>query len=40
MLEDGIRREDIEQALSGLLEEIESRIAEDNVMGGPPQGTA
>ena len=40
LLEDGVPREDIERALSALLEEIEGRIAEDSVMGGPPQGTA
>lgn len=40
MLQEGVPREDIEDALSGLLEEIESQIAEDRAMGGPPQGTA
>jgi hypothetical protein len=40
MLEEGVAREDIEAALSRLLDDIESRIAEDAAMGGPPQGTA
>ena len=40
MVADGIPRHDIEDALSGLLDEIEQEIAEDRTMGGPPQGTA
>ncbi len=40
MVADGIPRHEIEDALSGLLDEIEQEIAEDLVMGGPPQGTA
>ncbi len=40
MLDAGVPRQDIERALSGLLQEIESQIAEDRMMGGPPQGTA
>lgn len=40
MMEEGIERDEIEAALSRLLDEIEARIAEDQAMGGPPQGTA
>ena len=40
MLEEGVPRKDIEEALSGLLDEIDRQIAEDQTMGGPPQGTA
>ena len=40
MLEEGIPRGDIEAAMGILLDEIEQRIAEDEAMGGPPQGTA
>ncbi len=40
MLNDGAPRSDIENALGGLLDEIEQEIAEDHVMGGPPMGTA
>ena len=40
MLEEGISREDIESALGRLLDDIEQRIVEDQVMGGPPQGSA
>ena len=40
MLEEGVPRDDVETALSRLLDDIEQRIAEDGVMGGPPQGTA
>ena len=40
MLEGGISREDIETALGRLLDDIEQRITEDQVMGGPPQGSA
>lgn len=40
LLEEGCPREEIEAALSRLLDDIESRIAEDVTMGGPPQGTA
>ncbi len=36
----GVPRNDIEAALGKLLDEIEQQIAEDKVMGGPPQGTA
>ena len=40
MLEEGIGRGDIEKAIGGLLDDIEAEIAEDQVMGGPPQGSA
>ena len=40
MLEDGIGRESVEQALSGLLDEMEQQIAENAAFGGPTQGTA
>ena len=40
ILEDGVERSDIEAALGRLLDDIEQRIAEDQVMGGPPKGSA
>jgi hypothetical protein len=40
MLEEGVSRDEVEAALSGLLDNIEQQIAEDQAMGGPPQGTA
>ena len=40
LLEEGVPRDDVEAALSRLLDNVEQRIAEDGVMGGPPQGTA
>ena len=40
MIGDGVSRDDIERALSRLLDEIEEQITEDRAMGGPPQGTA
>ncbi len=40
MIAEGVPREELEGALSRLLDDIETRIAEDEVMGGPPQGTA
>ncbi len=33
-------RNDVEAALTRLLDDIEARIAEDQVMGGPPKGSA
>ena len=39
-LEEGASREDIESALSRLLDEIEEQLTENRAMGGPPQGTA
>jgi len=38
--EEGVPRDDVEAALSRLLDDIEQQIAEDEVMGGPPQGRA
>ncbi len=40
ILEWGAERTDIEDALGRLLDDIEQRIAEDQVMGGPPKGSA
>ncbi len=40
ILEDGVERSDIEAALGRLLDDIERRIAEDQVMGGRPKGNA
>ncbi len=40
MLDDGVPREVIDDALRRLLDEIEQALAEDKAMGGPPQGTA
>ncbi len=40
LLEEGVPRNDVEAALSRLLDDIEQRITEDKAMGGPPQGTA
>ncbi len=40
MLVEGVERGDIEAALERLLDDIEARIAEDRVMGGPPKGSA
>jgi hypothetical protein len=35
-----VPRDDVEAALSRLLDDIEQQVAEDKAMGGPPQGTA
>ena len=40
LLEEGVPRDDVEASLSRLLDDYEQQIAEDEVMGGPPQGTA
>ncbi len=40
LLEEGVPRDEVEAALSRLLDDIEQQIAEDEVMGGPPQGSA
>ena|SRR6185369_7838649 len=40
MLAGGVGREEIDDALSLLLDEIESQVAEDGALGGPAQGTA
>jgi hypothetical protein len=40
MLREGVPRDEIEGALSELLDQIEQQITEDQTMGGPAQGTA
>jgi hypothetical protein len=40
MLEGGIPRDEIEAALSRVVDEIEQQIEEDKTMGGPPMGSA
>jgi len=40
MMEEGVPRDDINTALSELLDDIERQIAEIKTMGGPPQGSA
>ncbi|MCV0395952.1 MAG: hypothetical protein K5872_06815 [Rhizobiaceae bacterium] len=40
MIENGVPRNSIEEAMSALLDEIEEEIAHDKMLGGPPQGTA
>ena len=40
LLEEGVPRDDVEAALSRLLDDYEQQVAEDEVMGGPTQGTA
>ena len=40
MLGEDIPRKDVEDALSVLLDDIQRQIAEEQTMGGPPQGTA
>ena len=40
MMVEGIARNEVEAALGQILDDIEQRVAEDNTMGGPPQGTA
>jgi len=40
ILEAGVSREDIERALSRLLDELEEQLTENQAMGGRPQGTA
>ena len=40
MIQEGIPRDEIEGALSTLLDEIEAQIEEDKTFGGPPQGSA
>ena len=40
MLEESVPREEIEAAMSALLDDIESQIDEDKTFGGPPRGTA
>ncbi len=40
MLEEGIPRDEIEAALSRVLDDIEQQIEEDKTMGRPPMGSA
>ena len=40
MLADGVSRDEVEAALTKLLDEIEAQAAEDRALGGPAQGTA
>ena len=40
MLEEGISRSDIDTALAAILDDIEAAIDEEQMMGGPPQGSA
>ncbi len=40
MLEEGVPRDEIENALSQLLDDIEAQIAEHSALGGPTQGNA
>lgn len=40
LLAEGVARAEVDAALGELLDEIENQIAEDDLMGGPPQGSA
>ncbi len=40
MLAEGLSRQDIEAALSTVLDDIENQIIETSVLGGPTQGSA
>ncbi len=40
MLEEGVPRHEIESVLGELLDDIERQTAEDQALGGPPQGNA
>ncbi len=40
MLDAGIARTDIDQALARLLDDLEWQMTEDKAMGGPPLGSA
>jgi len=40
MLEEGVPRHEIESVLGELLDDIERQIAEEQALGGPPQGNA
>lgn len=40
LLEEGVPRDALEQALSGLLNDLEQQIEENRALGGPTQGTA
>jgi len=40
MLADGVPRDELDEALAQLLDELETAAAEDRALGGPTQGTA
>ncbi len=40
MLEESVSRDNVDAAISELLDDIERQIAETETMGGPPQGRA
>ncbi len=40
MLEEGVPRDEVENALSQLLDDLEAQIAEHSALGGPTQGNA
>jgi hypothetical protein len=40
MLEEGLDRHEVEEALARALDDVEQQIAEEKALGGPPQGTA
>ena len=40
ILQDGVPRDQIEEALGRVLDDIELQIDENTTMGGPPQGNA
>ena len=40
MLQAGIQRSEIDEAMATLLDEMERHLAEDKALGGPPQGSA
>lgn len=40
LLREGLPREELDEAVSAMLDDIELQIAEDDVFGGPPEGTA
>ncbi len=40
MLAEGVSRDALDEIVAQMLDDVEIRIAEDDVMGGPPQGSA
>jgi len=40
MIADGLPRNDVEEALKTLLDDLEAQIKEEGVLGGPTQGNA
>jgi hypothetical protein len=40
MIQNGVARKDIEEAVAHILDEYEMQIAEEGLLGGPHQGTA